>query len=127
MPTTDQAVAGYIQLRDMKKAMQAKHSEEMAPIKERMDKIEAWFLRELQVKQKAESVRTESGTVYLTRVTKPKVQDGAVFLDFLKANDLLHMLELRPSTSAVEEFIEANNAPPPGISVTREINARVRK
>ena len=127
MPDISRVTAGYIALRDKKAEIKKRHTEELAPIVESMAQIEAWLLNDLQ-SRKVQSEKTQGGgTAYLSTLLKPKVEDGAIFLAFLKDNDLLHMLELRPSVSAVEEFLEAHQSPPPGLSIRRETFARVRK
>ena len=121
------AIDLYIRLREAKKRIQKKQVAELAPVLAGMERLEVWFLNDLQKVQRAKSVVTNSGTVYLSTVLKPKIEDGSVFLDFLVKNNLLHMLELRASVSAVEQFLEAHKVAPPGLSIKRETFARIRK
>jgi hypothetical protein len=126
MPTLDQAVEGFIKLRNKKKEIETANKEILAPINDKMMKLENWIQQELQ-SQGATNVKTAHGTAYLSTTTKPKVEDWQTFLEYVRANDLWSLLERRPSKAAVDEFIESTEAVPPGLSITREVNARFRK
>ena len=126
MPTLEQAVRGYRKLREAKKALQDQHKEQLAPYNEQMQKLEAWFLVQLAA-QGADHVGTESGTVYKSVVTKAVVRDWGATLEFIKEHDLWGMLEHRLSKTAVEEYAEAQGDVPPGVEITKETFARVRK
>jgi hypothetical protein len=126
MPTLDQAVAGYIKLRDRKKEIVDEHKEVLAPYNEKLLKLENWIQHELQ-SQGATNVKTGHGTAYLSTTTRPKVEDWNAFLDHIRANDLWSLLERRPCKQAVDEYIEGSGEVPPGVSIKREVNARVRR
>lgn len=126
MADLDQAVAGYVQLRAMKKAMQDRHKEELAPLNEKMKKVEMWVHKQLN-DMGATNAKTAHGTCYLSTTTKPKVEDWQAFIDFVRENDMWEMLERRPNKSAVDEFVEAQDDVPPGLSIQSEVNVRFRK
>jgi hypothetical protein len=123
----EQVVAGYIKARDKKKIIKERHSEELAPLNKAMATLEAWMLNNLQQDQHAQSVKTKQGTVYLSTLLKPKVEDRNTFLDYLREANLLHMLDVKPNVPAMEDYLEEHDHPPPGISIRRETFARVRK
>ena len=126
MPTIDSVVGGYIRLRDEKKRIAERQKEELAPLNAKLKKMEAWLQAQLQA-QDALNMKTEHGTVYLSTTVSAKVEDRDAFFDFVRNNDMWAMLTSNVSKDAVEEFIESTGDVPPGVSVSRETNARVRK
>lgn len=126
MPTTDAVVQAYIQLRDRKKEIATRHKEELAPVNQKMAALETYLLREL-LKAKELSKKTPHGTAYRTKRTYAKVEDWDAAFDFIRNNELWHFLEHRVSKEAVQEFIEAQGTPPPGVSVSIEDAVNVRR
>jgi len=126
MATIEQGVAGYIKLRKLKQEMQERHKEELAPINKKMNTIETWLLGQLQ-KENADNIKTPSGTVYQSTLVKPKINDWSSLLDHIKQHELWGMLEHRVSKAAVEEYMESTGDAPPGVEITRETFARIRK
>ena len=126
MPRIDEVVAAYIKLRDFKKEVKVKHQEELAPTNEKMQKIEAWFLQRM-LDTGETSMKTGEGTAYQTKVSTYKVQEWDVFSEWVAENGLVDMFEKKASKSAVDDWIESTGELPPGLSVTTQINARVRK
>ena len=126
MPTIDSVVGGYIRLRDEKKRIAERQKEELAPLNAKLKKMEAWLQSQLQA-QDALNMKTEHGTVYLSTTVSAKVEDRDVFFEFVREHDLWAMLTSAVSKDAVEEYIESTGDVPPGVSVNRETNARVRK
>lgn len=126
MPNIDHAVSGYIRLRDMKKEMEARHKEELAPIKDKMNKLEVWLLKQLQ-DQGADNIKTPHGTTYLSRRVSVRAEDKQAFMDYIKEQDMFGLLEVRPSKEAVTEFMESTGDLPPGITTTTDLTANVRR
>lgn len=126
MPTLDQAVAAYIKLRDAKAALKKQHTEQLKPYNEKMLKLEGWMLAQLQ-KEGTQSSKTLSGTVYQSTLTKSVVRDWPAFIDHVRAENLWGLLEQRASKTGVEEYIEAVGNTPPGVEITKETFARIRK
>ena len=126
MATVDDAVAAYIRLRDKQDEIKRRHSEELAPIRDKMYSIEVMLLKILN-STGGESIKTAAGTAFKSKRTKTKVVDWDAALDFILTNGLEHMLERRVSKAAVEEFIEANGDTPPGVSLSTEITVNIRR
>ena len=126
MPTMDSVVQGYTRLRDAKKRLQEEHKEQLKPYNERMQKMEAWMLRQLQ-EQGETAASTAHGTAYQSTVVKPVVVNADEFLNFLRENNLIHLLDVRASKQGIEEYVEATGDTPPGIKITQETFVRVRK
>jgi hypothetical protein len=126
MATIQEAIDGYIKLRDKVDEIRKRQSEELKPLRENMKTLEAWFLRELD-QQGAKSIAAESGTAFKSTKTSSKVEDWEATLQFIRSNELWHMLERRVAKTAVEEYLEANGELPPGVAVNREVVVQVRR
>jgi hypothetical protein len=126
MATAEQLVDAYVKLRDMKKAMQEEHKKQLAPLNEKMSKIESGMLAMLKL-QDAESMRCKAGTMYQLTRTSVKVEDWEEAFKFIRKNDLWHMLEHRLAKASVTEFVEANGDTPPGVSIVNDLTVGVRR
>lgn len=126
MPTIEQVVATYIKWRDQKKKIQDRHKEELADVKDKMYKMEQWLHKQLN-SQGADHIGTPAGTAYLSTTISAKVEERDEFFRFVSENDLWAMLESRANKTAVEEYLESTGELPPGLSVSRETNVRIRR
>lgn len=126
MATIDAVVGAYISLRDKKKEVAARHREEMAVFNDKMNQIETFLLMDFGQKG-IESAKTESGTAYKVSRRTVKSEDWEAFIEYVRENDLWHMLDRRSNKSAVEEFLEANGELPPGLSITTSLGINVRR
>ncbi len=121
------AVSLYIQLRDQKAQMKAEFDEKIAPLQEKMDKLEAKLL-EVFNQTGMDSVKTAFGTAYATVRTSASVADRDVFMDYVKANEEWSLLEVRVSKTAVDQFRSANdNELPPGVNIREERVVNIRR
>jgi phage host-nuclease inhibitor protein Gam len=122
-----EAVSLYIQLRDKKAEMKSAFDASVAPINEKMDKLEAKLL-DVFNKTGTDSVKTEHGTAYTAVRTTASVADREAFMDYVKANEEWSLLEVRASKTAVEQFCESNdNALPPGVNMRSERVVNIRR
>jgi glutaredoxin 2 len=122
----DQLVETYIKLRSKLSQLDQEYDEKKRPFKEAQDKIEALMLTrfgELGV----DSMKTQSGTAYVTVRTSASVGDWDSFREFLdRQDDPFMFVERRVSKVAVEQYKAANADIPPGVSwnETRAVNFR---
>jgi len=122
-----EAVSLYIKLRDQKAQMKADFDAQVAPLQEKMDKLEAKLL-DVFNQTGMDSVKTEFGTAYATVRTSASIADRDAFMDFVKANEEWALLEVRVSKTAVEQFRSANDDElPPGINVREERVVNIRR
>lgn len=122
-----EAVSLYIQLRDKKAQMKAEFDQQVAPVQEKMDKLEAKLL-DVFNQTGMDSVKTEFGTAYATTRSSASVADRDTFMDFVKANEEWALLEVRVSKTAVDQFRSANdNELPPGINIREERVVNIRR
>lgn len=122
-----EAVSLYIQMRDKKAQMKADFEASVAPLTEKMDKLEAKLL-DVFNKTGMDSVKTEFGTAYATTRTTASVADREAFMEYVKANEEWALLEVRTSKTAVEQYRAANdNDLPPGINLREERVVNIRR
>jgi phage host-nuclease inhibitor protein Gam len=122
-----EAVSLYIQMRDKKAQMKADFEASVAPLNEKMDKLEAKLL-DVFNKTGMDSVKTEFGTAYATTRTTASVADREAFMEYVKANEEWALLEVRTSKTAVEQYRAANdNELPPGINLREERVVNIRR
>jgi hypothetical protein len=121
------AVSLYIKLRDQKAQMKAEFDAQVAPVQDKMDKLEAKLL-EVFNQTGMDSVKTEFGTAYSTVRTTASIADRDVFMDFVKSREEWALLEVRVSKTAVEQFRSANDDElPPGVNIREERVVNVRR
>lgn len=124
--TVDQVVAAYMKLRDKKKAIESAAEAEVATIKDKMEKFEAW-IREKANEQGVTSFKTKSGTAFLTTTDYASVSNWDATLEFIKKNDAFDMLERRVSKTAVRSYIDAHKVVPAGVDYGTRLTVNIRK
>lgn len=126
MATMDEVIEAYLALRQVKEETTRRHKEELAPINDKMMKLQAWCQKQLQA-QGQKNARVDAGTTFLQTDVSVTVQDWDAVLAFIKENDLFALLEKRVSKGVVQEYIESTGEIPPGVKVTSEISCHIRK
>lgn len=122
-----EAVSLYIRLRDRKAELKAEFDAKVAPVQEKMDKLEAKLLQ-VFAESGMDSVKTEFGTAYQSVRTSCTAADREAFMEHVKSNDDWSLLEVRPAKSAVEQYRAANDgALPPGLNWREERTVGVRR
>lgn len=124
-------IAEFRALRDKKKEITDRHKEELAPLNERMAKIESgmrMYLLKIGDGDDKAHLATSAGTAYLSTTTRSKIDDWPVFKKFMLDEGMVDMVEHRVSNEAVTSYMEANDgALPPGVSISQDINCRFKK
>lgn len=121
-----EAVALYIELRDQKASMKAEFEESLKPINEKMDKLEAKLLETMDLLG-SDSMKTESGTAYVSLRTSASVADREVFMDHVKKNDDWGLLEVRAAKAGVEAYKAEHGDIPPGVNLREERTVNIRR
>lgn len=124
--TVDQVIAGYLELRRKKEALQDEHKLQLAPMNDGLTKLEGWIQNELQ-KLGLTNFKGPSGTAFLQTATQCSVKEWDATLAWILANGAHEFLEKRVAKSVVQEYVEQHGEAPPGIQVTRMTEVRVRK
>lgn len=112
----EKAVAVYIALRTQKAELEARHKQELAPIRQRMQQAEDLFLEVLNTLG-ASSVKTLCGTPYKKDVTSLKIEDWSAALAHIQEHGSWELLKKDLVKTAVLERIEAGE-PIPGVTVS---------
>jgi hypothetical protein len=122
----DEMIKKYIRLRDKKAAMEVAHKAALKPINLLMEKIEAALSTHL-TKSGTQSSNTKAGTVYLKTQLSCTVEDRDAFLRYVLKNKKFSFLESKANKVAVREYMEAEQAPPPGVKVTQRVTVNVNR
>ena len=125
--TYERVVGAYVEARDAVEVIAARHKEELAPLRERMAKMEAWFLARLTL-DKNKTVRTEFGTVYTKETAGIKIVDLGALEAFANNNGENQLFKIEPDKGAIKDYIDehAGNLPP-GVDISYFTQAVVRR
>jgi hypothetical protein len=123
----NKVVRTYIKMRDALTDKRRAFEEEERSLKGKMKVLENAMLAHLQT-TKAESIRTDAGTVYMTEEVTPSGSDWDALYRWIAENNEFEALERRIKRTFVKEYMDAHGGDlPPGVSVHREFVARVRR
>lgn len=124
--TIDEVISAYLKLRTHKEAVTKRHKDELAPVNEQMMKCLAYVQQQLQA-QGLQNLKGESGIAFLQTDTTVSSTDWDATLAWIQANGQWSFLEKRVSKSVVQDFIESTGSIPPGVKVSSQIEAHIRK
>ncbi len=119
-------VGAYIQLRDRKEELDAAHAKRVASLKTLMAELER-HLQAALVEANAESIRTDTGTVFTAMQTSVRTADAGVFRRFVLDSGAWDLIETRPSKPAVEAWLAEQGELPPGVEISRTSVVRVNR
>lgn len=123
----DKLVKMRIKMRDAKTEMKKNFEAEYGEITAAEQKIDAEIKRICQ-EEGLTGFKTDFGTVSLVETMKTGCADWTAFGDFLKDQDPLTWLTNSIKQAAVKEYMEKHGGElPPGVSVFRETEARIRR
>jgi hypothetical protein len=149
MPTIDQVITKYVQLRDEQAQMSARHEEELAPIVSAMDKIKQWLLAKLN-EEGAQNFKTPAGTAYKVVKTSVTVGNEIEFRRFIMQPAVSALAEqfkidasivegvlstfcqwgladFRAGKKGITEYVEEGHMPPPGINIKQFVDLNVKR
>lgn len=125
--TPDALIKKYVELRDWLKDDDEKNAKRQEPYKKAMQAIEGALAIALR-DTGAESIKTEFGTVYTTRILTAKVADREAFLTYVLEYGETDFLTSAVSKDAVKAYMEKNDGQfPPGIEVGYMQNVNIRR
>ncbi len=128
-PTLDIAklIGRYVQLRDRKAELVAKHKEQLKPFNDLMDEIGGKLLAHMQ-DMGVSSVSSPLGSAYQTTTPSATVRDGSAFRQWVVANQQFGLVDWRANAPAVFEYIkEHGGALPPGLNTSTYTKVGVRR
>lgn len=124
--TDKQLIEKYISMRDLVAVKKKAFSEITKPYLDGMETIEKALMARL-IQRGADNTKTEAGTAFKVTLLNVKVEDRQQFLSFILDQDDDSMLLAGAQKDAVKDYLEQNNAPPPGVSINYYTNVNVRK
>jgi len=123
----DKLVKVFIRIRDAKAALRKKMEAEVEALDAQLRSVAA-ELKARCLTLGATSFKTDEGTVYISETLKVSCGDWGIFYDWIKENDKLDMLEQRVKAGEIKIYMDSHKGElPPGISIFRETEARIRK
>lgn len=123
----DTVISGVVTLRDQIDAIKKKQKEELAPLNEKMAKLEAYLQSQLLLSGSTSVSAKGVGTAYLQNVVSVTVEDWQATLDWIKRTEAWDFLERRVSKTVVQEYMESQGEVPPGVKTATEVEVRVRR
>lgn len=122
----DGAIAKYVELRDAVARHEADFKAKTAPMQAAMKTIEGYFMN-LVNKTGQTTFGGPSGTAFRDTKTGCNVKDWETFLPWMKANDAFQLLNKAVNKTAVKEYIDAHDTPPPGIEWVAIYDIKIRR
>lgn len=116
----------YIALRDKIKSMEDEFKKTISPYKDALETLNGMLLHHLNTIN-ADSSSTRAGTVYRTAKKSATLSDAAAFRRFVIGGEHWDLADWKANASAVEEFINTNESPPPGVNFTTHHVVGVRR
>lgn len=122
----EELVAQFVKLRDSLKAADDAHKEKTREAREYKEQLEAKLLARLN-EIGGNAVKTDHGTVYRTSRKSASIADGDAFRKFVQSNKLFDLVDWRANAPAIEDYIQENSAPPPGVNFSMTYTVGVRR
>lgn len=119
-------VEKYVRLRDALKVADDIHSGKTKAARELLVTINNQLLDALH-KSGSESVKTASGTAYLTQKKSATIADGEVFRSFVTDNHAFELVDMKANAVAVKEYLDEHRCLPPGVNYTSVFAVNVRR
>lgn len=126
-PNAGDVIAAYLKLREEKTRLADEHKEEMAPLNEKMGKLENYMLSLLNAASVDSMAFKGVGTMFKKNVQSVTVEEWDATLAWIRGGEHWEFLERRVSKTVVQEYSEASGEIPPGIKVTNDVVVQVRK
>ena len=122
----DELVRQYVALRDKLKEAEDAHKNKTSNAREYLDLLNAKLLERLNAVG-GEGVKTKHGTVYRTTKKSASIADGGAFKTFVQQNKMFDLVDWRANANAVADYIDENQAPPPGVNFSTHFTVGVRR
>jgi hypothetical protein len=130
-PVTGENVANYVEkfikLRDKIKEIEEGHKEQLKPFKEMLLTLNNMLLDHLN-NSGGDNISVKGiGTFYKSVKTTASIADGDAFRRHVIGSEAWDLLDWRANSTAVKQFIEDHNQPPPGVNISSVVSAGVRR
>ncbi len=115
----------YIEIRDALKRIEEKYDAEKRPLLEIQERLSG-IISDCMNANNLENLKTEAGTCYTSSRSSASVQDGSMFIEFIKQGNW-DMIERRANATAVKDYVKQHNQLPPGVNLTTIQTLGVRR
>jgi len=115
----DRLISYYQDLRKQKEELEERHKEELAPVKEKMGKVEA-ALQKLMNDQNVKNIKGQHGTAYVTTQASVRTRDKDSLLEWAKENDRWDALDIKPNKTVAQQ----EELPGADVSLSYKVNIR---
>ena len=120
-------IGKYVELRDQRKAADAKFAEwRKEHFDGPMDDIEMKLLDTLN-QLGSDSIKTKKGTAYKKTGTSVTTADGAAFQRHVIGLEAWELINFVPNKTTINELIDAGEPLPPGLNRTQFINVNINR
>lgn len=118
-------VSKYVQLRDEIKKRDDAHKNAMAPYRETLEQLNSALLDHLN-QVGANSVKSDSGTVYKTEKKSAPLADKQAFWTYVVTQGEFDLIDWKANPVAVKDFVDEHGSLPPGVNynVTNVVGVR---
>ena len=125
-PTPEQCVERYMALREMKESYEKQMKATVAEYDAGLEAIENHLLG-VMLERKEVQIKTVHGTAFQSPQIRAKLVDRAALIDYAKRTGDFNLFTNAVAKAEVVAYAEANNAPPPGVEITRFVQVNVRR
>lgn len=113
--TLDTVMSRRFELDEQIAVMEGQFKNQIAPLKEELTLCEQ-FVKSQMLATGLQQVKTAAGhQTFFTTKDSVTVEDWDAALAFIRKEEAWHLLNHAVGKTSVKEFIEVNNAPPPGV------------
>lgn len=122
----DELIKAYREFYEERRRLDAAYKAKRAALDEAMQAVKAKLLEHMN-EEGVESVRTPEGTAYMTTKYSVRAADKDAFLQHVIAHESWHLLDVRPSKTAIQAMVEETGELPPGVDFTSVRDVNIRK
>jgi len=123
----DRLIGGYVKLRDKKAELEAKHREELAPVRKLMAEIENRMLGYMNESGLTSLSSKGVGTAYQTTRVSATVADRDAFKGYCEQEDAWELADIRAGKAAIRAMVEETGELPPGINWREDIGVNFKR
>lgn len=122
----DHYIGKLVALKDKIAALEDEHEKALEPYKKLKEKLEKRILGYL-LEIKAQNISTPIGTASVLHRKSASLEDPQAFMNYVIANQAWDLIDRKPNTKAVEDFIKEHGVQPPGAKFSDSLALGLRR
>ncbi len=122
----DKRTGQYVFIRDEIKKLEAKHKEELKPLKDMLLELEQKISGYLTA-HNVDALKTAHGTCYRSTRWSASLADPEVFMNYVIQSERWELLDRRANVTAVKDYVASTKSLPPGCNLTSVQTLGVRR